>query len=38
MLEGQEVRLRAYTKDDLPLAREYLNDADVAAMMRPAWR
>jgi hypothetical protein len=36
MLEGKKVRLRAYTKDDLSLAREYLNDADVAAMMRPA--
>ncbi len=34
MLEGQKVRLRAYTKDDLPLARAYLNEADVAAMMR----
>lgn len=26
MLEGQKTRLRAYTKDDLPLAKSYLND------------
>jgi RimJ/RimL family protein N-acetyltransferase len=34
MLDGQKVRLRAYTKDDLPKAREYLNHPEVAQMMR----
>ena len=35
MLDGDRVRLRAYTKDDLPKARSYLNASGVGDMMRP---
>ena len=35
MFEGQHVRLRAYTKDDIPKARDYLNDPDVGMRLRP---
>ena len=34
MLEGTKVRLRSYTKADLPKAREYLNDPEVGAGLR----
>lgn len=34
MLEGEKVRLRAYTKEDLPKARTYLNEKGVGDMMR----
>jgi RimJ/RimL family protein N-acetyltransferase len=34
MFEGQKVRLRAYTKDDLSMARSFLNDSEVSIMMR----
>ena len=36
MLEGEKVRLRAYTKDDLPLARGYINELDVSQRLRPS--
>ncbi len=35
MFEGNKVRLRAYTRDDLPLAQEFLNDIDVISGMNP---
>ena len=35
MLEGQQTRLRAYTKDDLPLRRAYLNDVDLSRLVYP---
>jgi len=34
MLEGKKVRLRAYTKDDLPKARVYINEEGVGDMLR----
>jgi len=34
MLQGEKVRLRAYTKDDLPLVRAYLNEIEVGQMLR----
>jgi RimJ/RimL family protein N-acetyltransferase len=34
MLEGEKVRLRAYSKEDIPKARAYLNDPDTGSMMR----
>lgn len=34
MFEGETVRLRAYSKDDLPKARAYLNEGDTSALMR----
>jgi len=33
MFEGEKIRLRAYTRDDLPLARSFLNDVSVAEGM-----
>ncbi len=33
MFEGQKVRLRAYTKDDLLLAREYINDEKISQLL-----
>ena len=35
MLEGQQTRLRAYTKDDLPLRRACLNDVDLSRLVYP---
>ena len=35
MFEGKKVRLRAYRREDLLKAREYLNTPETAAMMRP---
>lgn len=34
MFEGKKVRLRAYTKEDLPLTLDYLNEPDVAKGLR----
>jgi RimJ/RimL family protein N-acetyltransferase len=34
LLEGQSVRLRAYTRDDLPLARGFINNVEVGRMLR----
>ncbi len=34
MFVGEKVRLRAYTREDLVIAREYLNDFDVAKGLR----
>ena len=36
MLEGQKTRLRAYTRDDLPLRRAFLNDTDLHRLVYPA--
>lgn len=36
MFEGQFVRLRAYTTDDIPKARDFLNDPAVGTRLRPA--
>ena len=36
MFTGQHVCLRAYSKDDLPKARDFLNDPDVGMFLRPA--
>ena len=35
MFEGNHVRLRAYSKEDLPKAQEYLNNPKVGASLRP---
>ncbi len=35
MLEGQQIRLRAYTRDDLPLRRACLNDVDLRRLVYP---
>ncbi len=35
MFNGQHVRLRAYSKDDIPKARDFLNDFDVGIFLRP---
>ena len=35
MLEGDRVRLRAYTKDDLSAARDFLNVPKIAESLRP---
>jgi len=35
MFEGQNIRLRAYTKEDLPLAVRYLNELETRRLMWP---
>ena len=35
MLEGHKTRLRAYTKDDLPSRRAYLNDVELRRLVYP---
>lgn len=35
MFEGKKVRLREYSKDDLELARAYLNDMELRKLMTP---
>lgn len=35
MFEGQKVRLRAFTKDDLPLARQYINEEAISRILNP---
>lgn len=35
MYEGQLVRLRAYTKEDLPLALDFINDPEVKRLLVP---
>ncbi|UCD75246.1 MAG: GNAT family N-acetyltransferase [Phycisphaerales bacterium] len=35
MLEGERTRLRAYTKEDLPLRRAFLNDLELLGMAYP---
>lgn len=36
MFSGEKVRLRAYRKEDAPLALEYINDPEIKRLLNPA--